>query len=367
MICIIGGHLKTIKLSNKDDYRVIAISDVHGHKAHLKGLIEKIELQEKDILIILGDFINRGRNSFETYEYVKALSQRKHTYVLKGNHEYFIHHGLRNKKRIGELHAFLKQEYYETIVHSVLDQSDQSIHSLSSEALMAYFDEHHALDFFAGLPIYLEIDDHIFVHGGYDESFTEEGKFLKYDHYNELSEVNKKKIIVGHWPTCNLRYHELSNTPFFNDEKNIVFIDGGLGVKRTGELNAFIVEKKSDGIKYDYVQYNDFKKAVIIKKHVFNHEPLIYVNYPHYQFELIKRGEKMSLCKHNHSGIEFHVFNGLLNDTEDGVELKTNYINRFLDLNVGDDVLVCESYAMCTLVKYKDVFGWVLTEQIKVL
>jgi predicted phosphodiesterase len=356
--------LHTIKLNNKDDYRIIAISDVHGHKIHLDELLKKVELKDDDILIILGDFINRGRNSFETYEYVKELSTRKNTYILKGNHEYFIHHGLRDKKRINELHKFLKQEYYETIVHSVLDKSEHSIHSLTAEELMDYFTEHHALDFFSGLPIFLEIDDHIFVHGGYDESFLEEGRFLKYDHYNELSGVNKKKIVVGHWPTCNLRYHELSNIPFFNHEKNIVFIDGGLGIKITGELNAFIIEKKDGCIKYDYVQYNDFSKGVIVKRHSFDHEPLIYVNYPHYQFELIKRGQSMSLCRHEYSGIEFHVFNGLLKETDEGVELVTNYINRFLDLNVGDEVLICESYEDCTLVKYKDEFGWVLTEQV---
>ena len=63
--------MKTIKLDITDDYKIIAISDVHGHKCHLESLIQKLQLKETDILIILGDFINRGKDSLETYHYIK--------------------------------------------------------------------------------------------------------------------------------------------------------------------------------------------------------------------------------------------------------------------------------------------------------
>lgn len=171
-------------------------------------------------------------------------------------------------------------------------------------------------------------------------------------------------MVVGHWPACNLRFHELSNRPYYNHEKNIIFIDGALGVKQTGELTAFIIQKKEGQLTYEDIQYNDFESRKIIQAHVFEHEPLIYVNFPYYDFELLTPGDEMSLCKHIHTGIKFHVFNGLLLESDEGFSLKTNYINNFLDVNVGEDVLICERYDDCTLVKYKGEFGWVLTRQI---
>ncbi|MCH4887339.1 hypothetical protein EZV73_07140 [Acidaminobacter sp. JC074] len=358
--------MKTVNLDLRDNYKIVVISDVHGHKDHLDMLLRKLQLDEDDILIILGDFINRGRDSLKTYEYIKNLSKRKNTYVLKGNHEYFIHTCIKDKDKIERLHDFLKEEYYETIVGSVLDESDHNIHTITSDELLDYFDSHEVVAYLESLPIYLRADGHVFVHGGYDESFKEEGKFLKYDFYNDLSGINKDKIVVGHWPASNLRFHDLSNVPYFNDEKNIIFVDGGLGVKKTGELNALIISKENGKIEYTYDQYHDFIEGTIIMEHAFKHEPLVYVNFPHYQFEFIEKGKEMSLCKHSHSGMVFHVFNGLLYEEDGKYRLKTNYINRFLDLKVGDQVYVCECFEDCVLVKYKDVFGWVKRNQIQI-
>ncbi len=356
--------MKTIKLDITDDYKIIAISDVHGHKSHLESLIQKLQLKETDILIILGDFINRGKDSLETYHYIKLLSQRENTYVLKGNHEYFIHAFLTDENRIKDLHEFLKKEYYETLVGSILKSSDQTIHDLETDELFDYFINHDALDYLRELPILLEVDDHIFVHGGYSEEFTEEGQYLKCDNYNEKSGINEKQIIVGHWPTCNLRYDKLSNEPFFNKEKKIISIDGGLGIKKTGELNAFIIEKVSGELNYSFEQYSDFRSTTVIKEHYFETEPLINVNYPHYQFELIRKEGNMSICKHIQSDKVFTVFNCLLDFKNDLYELRTDYINNFLNLKIGDEVLISEVYEDCVLVKHNNIFGWILREQL---
>jgi len=357
--------LKTITLDIKDDYKIVVISDVHGHKKHLEKLLDKIKLNKDDILIILGDFINRGKDSLKTYEYVRQLSRRNNTYILKGNHEYFIHTCVKDKEKIASLHDFLKEEYYETIVGAALDETEHTIHSISTKELLDYFETHEAMSYFESLPVYLKADNHIFVHGGYDVSFTEEGKFLKYDHYNDLSGINNEKIVVGHWPASNLRFHILSNKPYFNDIKNIIFVDGGLGVKKTGELNALIIHKRNGHITYDCEQYHDFIEGIIVKKYRFEHEPLIHVNYPHYQFELLEIGEEMSLCRHNHSGMTFHVFNGLLLEEKGTYTLKTNYINCFLDLEIGDKVFVCEYFEDCVLVKYNEMFGWIKRDQVE--
>lgn len=171
--------MKTINLKHKDNYRVVAISDVHGHVDHLKALISKINLNDEDILVILGDFINRGKNSLKTLAFIQSLGERKNTYILKGNHEFFIHSLIENPQKIGDLHNFLKQDYYETLVHSELEAFGLSIHDLTSCQLLEHFKDHASIDYLKSLPMMLTIDGYIFVHGGYDKTFSEEGRFLK--------------------------------------------------------------------------------------------------------------------------------------------------------------------------------------------
>ena len=51
---------KQIKI-DAQEYRIVAISDVHARPDLLKKLIDKVELKESDYLIIIGDFITKGK------------------------------------------------------------------------------------------------------------------------------------------------------------------------------------------------------------------------------------------------------------------------------------------------------------------
>ena len=43
--------------------RTICIGDIHGHSAALEGLLGLIEPAEDDVIITLGDYIDRGPDS----------------------------------------------------------------------------------------------------------------------------------------------------------------------------------------------------------------------------------------------------------------------------------------------------------------
>lgn len=64
--------------------RTFVIGDIHGCFDELQELIEKIELKDEDMLISLGDIIDRGNKSKEVYHFFKNRSNSK---VLMGNHE----------------------------------------------------------------------------------------------------------------------------------------------------------------------------------------------------------------------------------------------------------------------------------------
>lgn len=67
---------------------ILVIGDVHGCFHTLKLMIEQ-HWQEPDILIQLGDLIDRGNFSGETVQFLQKLQQLypKRVFVLRGNHE----------------------------------------------------------------------------------------------------------------------------------------------------------------------------------------------------------------------------------------------------------------------------------------
>ena len=359
---------KIINISPKDDYRIIAISDIHGHGDQLRKLIEKVNLKDEDYLVIVGDFINKGLNSLDSLSYVRELGKRENTIVLKGNHEYFIHYHMETFNRFKQLYEIITRDGYETLVHALCDEHclklDKDLKKIYKYLVSEHKDE---FNYIKKLPIIANIGEFRFVHGGYQEYFDveeNEVNYLKYDDFNKNSKTNDRVTIVGHWPLCNLRYDRIDNRPYFNEEKNIIFIDGALGVKKTGELNGFLINHIKGKTVYDNIQVNNFRKSKIVRSHKFSNSEKIYVNYPYYDIEVIKPGINMTLCKHSHSGIEFNVFNSLLDYSGDKPRLITNFVNNFLNLEVGIEVDVCDIFDDCVLVKYLDEFGWICRNQI---
>jgi len=70
--------------------RTFAIGDIHGETTHLHKLLACLpELDEKDTVVFLGDYLDRGPNSKDVIEYVRTFPTRTKAKVvaLRGNHE----------------------------------------------------------------------------------------------------------------------------------------------------------------------------------------------------------------------------------------------------------------------------------------
>ena len=69
--------------------RKIVIGDVHGCLEELKTLISKLELQETDEVVFVGDLLNKGPDSFGVWRYVQERNNFNGANVLFcwGNHE----------------------------------------------------------------------------------------------------------------------------------------------------------------------------------------------------------------------------------------------------------------------------------------
>jgi serine/threonine protein phosphatase 1 len=70
---------------------IYAIGDIHGQQSMLLALLEKLAklpLQEDDLLLFLGDYVDRGKDSCAVIETLLELRARRDNVIfLRGNHE----------------------------------------------------------------------------------------------------------------------------------------------------------------------------------------------------------------------------------------------------------------------------------------
>lgn len=206
--------------------KIYVIGDIHGCYDEFIELTEQIGIGEDDLIISVGDIVDRGNKSLELYHFFKS---RKNAVVLMGNHE---------RKHLN------------------------GILSYSQEIVKMQFGNtyNEFIDWLKTLPYYYETDEAIIVHAFFehDKSLSEQkeevlagttsgSRYLetKYKEGTYWSEyyAGTKPIIYGH--------HVVGETPKII--KNTYGIDTGAchgGTLTAIELPGFIVHQIK--VKKDY-------------------------------------------------------------------------------------------------------------------
>ena len=80
--------------------RTIAIGDIHGRSLALKAVVDAINPRSDDILVFLGDFIDRGPDSRGVLDQIIDLRERCTVVPLLGNHEEMLLAALSDQKAL---------------------------------------------------------------------------------------------------------------------------------------------------------------------------------------------------------------------------------------------------------------------------
>jgi len=122
--------------------KVLAIGDVHGCYYTFRELVEKYWNPEKEILVQLGDLVNRGNHSLKCLAYAKKLKANHPDRVvfLKGNHEYDLLQYLKGKPNLKWLRGGgeeLIQKIFEsgTAYRDIADWVDHLPHSWENDVV----------------------------------------------------------------------------------------------------------------------------------------------------------------------------------------------------------------------------------------
>ncbi|MBW2109482.1 MAG: serine/threonine protein phosphatase [Deltaproteobacteria bacterium] len=135
--------------------RIFAVGDIHGCLDKLLRLMDLVDVNpERDTLLFVGDYIDRGPRSKEVVDYmIRLRGSFRHIIFLKGNHEFLLERYLE-----GTESAMFLANGGDATLESYM-RADGTGRSGSA------FPEDH-LQFFNDLHLYHETDGFIFVHGG---------------------------------------------------------------------------------------------------------------------------------------------------------------------------------------------------------
>lgn len=67
--------------------RHLAIGDIHGCITALTTLVDFVDARDDDVIITLGDYIDRGPNARAVVDFIIELRRRQNLVALRGNHE----------------------------------------------------------------------------------------------------------------------------------------------------------------------------------------------------------------------------------------------------------------------------------------
>jgi serine/threonine protein phosphatase 1 len=178
--------------------KIFAIGDIHGCYDKLRRLMERLPYDpEKDVLVFLGDYIDRGPKSKEVLNYLCHLRRQSEKIImLIGNHENLMLEYLRTGDP--SLLPFLR--------HLGIDATLDSYGADSPQHLQQppFFPKEH-LELFRSLLPYWETEEYIFVHAGLDPDIPlaqQELSILCETRTSFLSEDHDygKLVIFGHTP-----------------------------------------------------------------------------------------------------------------------------------------------------------------------
>ena len=169
---------------------IIAVGDIHGCLNELNNLIGKMPIKSS-LLVFLGDYIDRGPNSYGVIEYIKYLenTNRKYrTVFLRGNHEDMLLKAIDGEGPVDWHHIWINNGGVQTL---------QSYGVSNIFELRDKYPSH--IKFLRNTKIEHETEKHIFVHAGFSwsEPFFDARLWSR---VVPTRKITDKNIICGHNP-----------------------------------------------------------------------------------------------------------------------------------------------------------------------
>ncbi len=364
---------KIVNVDNMpEDFRIVVISDIHGHKNLYKELVNHVGLRDTDYLVILGDFVEKGPDSLYMIHKMRDLMARENTFVLMGNCEAAM---------IGMLES---EEYAEGLMHYLTDTPWQSLLKDTVKKLKINLKTTAPIDVqtklrnalekelaaLKALPTAVVMDQFVFVHAGVEHrkdwqesslsSMLEQQYFMRNGHC-----IEDKYVVVGHMPTSNYSDVDIDNSVIINHRERIISVDGGVGVKEVSQLNALIITKEDEGYIYKQKHVDEFEKCEILFKSHSKFENSVKVAWPNTEIEVLQIGTSFSWCRKLSTKELVFVKNEFIYEKDGNYFCKDDYVSSMISVHEGDRVSLVHTYGKYAYVMKHGKVGWIKTDRLK--
>lgn len=179
----------------------IAIGDIHGCKKTLVRLLEKLELTPEDHVVFVGDYVDRGPDSFGVIEVLLEMEKEA-------------------KEGSGPSCTFLRGNHDQMMLDAIENQDDPEAQELwringGTQTLMSYQQEETVqipeshVEFLRRTDYLFETDEFVFVHAGLKPDLTIEQNIAQFDpmvalwtraHMRGPNTMWEKTVVCGHTP-----------------------------------------------------------------------------------------------------------------------------------------------------------------------
>ena len=380
-----GRSAQVIRPTIEPGRRVVAVSDIHGNLPFLKGLLERVGLTADDVLILVGDLLEKGRDSLATLRYVMELQEKYAVYPLCGNCDYIDRAFLEGQSV--EDAAFLQRmnvrygasgvdeelwwpilSYWgerSTLIQMGLELGLPMPRQASDlPALRAALLENFPKEtvFLMNLPHILEAGNFIFVHGGVprEEQLEELDAYscMKNDDFMGQGYRFRKWVVVGHWPVT--LYHDRiqQSAPIIDRERHIASIDGGCVLKLDGQLNALVIpDVNGDAMTFD--AYDGLEPVTALDAQEASPDP-VNIRWSDSAVEVLSEDGDCVWVRHPSSGRKLWLPRDFVSRWRDGQLHTEDATDYLLSVKPGDTLHLVRKTGRGCLVKKDSVTGWYL-------
>lgn len=367
---------KLQKTNIESGKRILVTSDIHGYLTYFKSILARADFSDNDILIIVGDMIEKGPQNLETLRYIMSLCKKGNVIPLIGNVDAYrlkLIYNLSEDNVSGfynyilNLREWVGSSYYEELAAECgyeINSPDDIL--LSKQDVITHFK--NEFDFLINLPTIVETQNYTFVHGGLREKHVNDNinkgvlELTKFDAFmNNTENVFGKYVIVGHWPVCLYNDRLQQFNPIIDKNKKIISIDGGCGVKKDGQLNLLIIpDIDCDINEISYISYDEIP-AIYAAENQKASEDSLNITWLNNKIRIINKGDEFSYIEHIPTAQKLHIPNTYLRNENECFD----YTNYKLSVKSGDKLSLIAKTSKGCIVKKNGVAGWYLGKYIE--
>ncbi len=342
--------------------RVLVVSDIHGRLDWFQGLLDRVSFSAQDVLVVLGDFLEKGPQSLDTLRFLMELQTTHQVYFVTGNCDCLFLDLTPEADFPPDAILRYLQGQPDSLILQMARALDLSLETsddlfvLGEAAEVAFAAE---LRFLRELPTIVETPDYVFVHGGVpsyeDMESLNAWHCMKNDDFLAQGHAFSKYCVVGHWPVTLYREDVPNCNPLLLGERKIASIDGGCGIKNWGQLNALILPPDPDGA-FTLVSYDDLPLYTAGEAQEPSQDPVT-VRWVDNLVETLEVSGEFTWCRHCTTGRLLWVLNDDLYH-QNGETRCGDSTDHRLEVNVGDVLSLVRTTERGHLVKRQGRLGW---------